>query len=89
MQEAEKHMYGHSLDMDDVVRYQGPMRKCVALNPLRDKCMADLKDPAKSYSDIVRLWAKRPGLKLLYSKYVWGNRQKVAFWNLKKKIFRK
>lgn len=22
MQEAEKHMYGHSLDMDDVVRYQ-------------------------------------------------------------------
>lgn len=33
------------------------------------------------YDSINKKWAKSPGIKLLWQKYVWGNRQKVALWN--------
>lgn len=50
--------------------------------------MQDLMDTNFSYEDINKKWAKKPSIKLLYQKYVWGNRQKIAVWNLKRK-FRK
>ena len=37
------------------------------------------------FKKLNKKWASKPNLKLLYSKYVWGNRQKVYFWNLKNK----
>lgn len=30
-------------------------------------------------------WYKKPSVKLLWQKYVWGNRQKIFLWNLKNK----
>lgn len=32
--------------------------------------------------DINRKWADKPSLKLLWQKYVWGNRQKVFVWSI-------
>ena len=48
--------------------------------------MKELMDTEISYEEINRKWAKKPTLKLLYQKYIWGNRQKIAFWNLKKRF---
>ena len=39
-----------------------------------------------SFDEINKKWAKKPTLKLLWQKYVWGNRQKIFFWNLKNKL---
>lgn len=36
-----------------------------------------------SYRALAKKWAKKPTIKLLFQKYVWGNRQKVFVWNLK------
>ena len=49
--------------------------------------MQDLK--IMSYHDLVKKWSKSPTLKLLFQKYVWGNRQKVWLWNLLKNKCRK
>ncbi|MCM1310667.1 MAG: Coenzyme F420 hydrogenase/dehydrogenase, beta subunit C-terminal domain [Bacteroides sp.] len=89
LKKAEPLMFGHRLDFNAALRYQGPMKRPIAENPLRAECMADLESESMTYSQINRKWAKRPSLKLLYKKYIWGNRQKVAWWNLKNKIFRK
>ena len=76
-------LYGHSLNMEDVIRYQGPMRKSISMNPARVKCMEDLENPDMTYEMINKKWAKGPSFKLLFQKYIWGNRQKVWLWNLK------
>ena len=47
----------------------------------REAFMKDLKSDL-SYEDINRKWAKKPTVKLLFQKYIWGNRQKVFVWNL-------
>lgn len=79
---AKTLMHGHDLDMDDALRYQSPMRKPIAMNPQRGECMADLEDPRMTLKDIDRKWGGKISLKILCQKYIWGNRQKVALWNL-------
>ena len=79
--EATKNMYGHELKFEDALKYQGPMRKHIPDNPRRDEFMADLRSDMK-YKEITKKWADRPSVKLLFQKYIWGNRQKVFVWNL-------
>lgn len=85
MKEAEQFMYGHELSFEDALKYQSPMRRPIAENLNRAECMHDLKC-GMDYRQFVKKWAKRPGLRLLWAKYVYGNRQKVWLWHLKKKI---
>lgn len=78
---AETQMYGHELKFEDALKYQSPMRKHIDMNPERVRFMKDLKGDM-SVEKINKKWATKPTLKLLYQKYVWGNRQKVWLWNL-------
>ena len=80
METAKKQIYGHPLPIETAIRYQGPMRNHIKENPKRESFMADLK--TLPYKEIVKKYAKRPSLKLLFQKYVWGNRQKVWWWSL-------
>ena len=82
---AQQQMYGHELAFEDALRYQSPMKKCISENPDRDRFMADLQSEM-SFQDINKKWAKKPTLKLLWQKYVWGNRQKIFFWEIKNKL---
>ena len=84
--EVSKIMYGHELDLKDVISYQGPMRRCIPENPDRAEFMKELENPDISIQEINEKWAKKPSLKLLFSKYIWGNKQKVRFWKFRKKI---
>lgn len=79
--EAAKNMYGHELMFEDALRYQGPMRKHIPDNPRREEFMADLRSDM-DYKQITKKWADKPSMKLLFQKYIWGNRQKVFVWNL-------
>ena len=85
---AQEKMYGHELAFEDALKYQGPMRKPIAENPQRDECMKDLQS-SMTFEQINKKWAKKPTMKLLFQKYVWGNRQKVFMWNLKQKLLQK
>lgn len=80
LEKAKPLLFGHELHVDDAIRYQGPMSGCIKDNPLKSECLKDIRE--LPYEVIVRKWAKRPTLKLLWQKYVWGNRQKVWLWNL-------
>jgi len=82
---AERYMFGHELLFEDALKYQSPMRKHIDNNPQREAFMSDLESDI-SLKMLNRKWAKKPALKLLWNKYVWGNRQKIALWNLKQKI---
>ena len=82
-------MYGHEIELDTAIKYQGPMRRPIPVNHQRDEFMRELKDSGVPFKELNRKWAKRPTLKLLWQKYVWGNRQKVAFWELTHRLFRK
>lgn len=86
LEQAKKLMFGHSLDINDVIRYQGPMRAPIKYNELRENCMADLQNDSISCDVFNKKWADSPSLKLLFNKYIWGNRQKVALYNFRKKI---
>lgn len=79
---AEQYMYGHELIFEEALKYQSPMRKHIDNNPQRDTFMADLESDM-SFEEINDKWAKKPSIKLLWQKYIWGNRQKIALWNLK------
>ena len=79
---AEKGMYGHELRFEDALRYQGPMRRHIAENPRREEFMSDLRSDLP-YKELTHKWADKPSLKLLFQKYIWGNRQKVFVWNMK------
>lgn len=81
LQAAESHMYGHELVFEEALKYQSPMRKHIAMNPKREQFMQDLQSDI-SYEEINKKWAIKPTLQLLYQKYVWGNRQRVWFWNM-------
>ena len=76
-------MYGHELNVNDALKYQSPMRKHIEVNPRRTDFMKDLQGEM-TYEDLNRKWAKQPTLKLLWQKYVWGNRQKIWLWNASK-----
>lgn len=78
---AEKNMYGHELSFEDALKFQGPMRKHIADNPQREEFMSDLRSDM-DYKQLTRKWADRPSLKLLFQKYIWGNRQKVFVYNI-------
>lgn len=86
MFEASKLMYGRPLEMKDVLCYQGPMRRCIPANPERGTFMQELENPSISYEEINNKWASRPGPRLLWSKYIWGNHQKIRFHYLLKKL---
>lgn len=86
LDKARTLMFGHDLAFDDALRYQSPMRKAIAYNENRQEFMRDVI--ALDYQSLVKKWAVKPSLRLLFQKYVWGNRQKVAMWNLKQKIKR-
>jgi coenzyme F420-reducing hydrogenase beta subunit len=81
IEKATKNMYGHELQFEDALKYQGPMRKHIADNPRRDEFMADLRSDM-DYQQLTKKWADKPSIKLLYQKYIWGNRQKIFVWNL-------
>ena len=81
IEKATKNMYGHELQFEDALKYQGPMRKHIPDNPRRDEFMADLRSDM-DYQQLTKKWADKPSIKLLYQKYIWGNRQKIFVWNL-------
>ena len=83
-QKAQINMFGHELKFEDALKYQSPMRKTISENPERTTFMADLKSDM-DYHAINKKWAKKPTIKLLFQKYIWGNRQKISFWNLRKR----
>jgi len=87
VENAQKYMFGHELDFEDALKYQGPMRKHIPSNPHREEFMADLRGDM-SYRDLTEKWSDSPSFKLLIQKYVWGNRQKVFVWNLYNKIYK-
>lgn len=64
------------LSMEDAVRYQGPMRGPIKENPDRAAFMLDLQ--GLGYQALTRKWARRPTLRLLISKYVWGTNRQVC-----------
>ena len=78
-------LYGHELRFEDALRFQGPMRKSIAMNPLRGQFMQDII--SLDYEKLVKKWAKRSSYKLLFNKYVFGNNaQKVLWFNIKKNL---
>lgn len=85
VKKAQQTMYGHELVFEEALRYQSPMRKCIAKNPDREYFMMDLQGDM-TFKEINKKWAKKPTLKLLWQKYVWGNRQKIFVWNLKNRF---
>ena len=87
VKKAQKNMYGHELNIKDVLKYQSPLRKHIDYNIDREYFMENLKSNM-SYEEINSKWVKKPSLKLLWQKYIWGNRQKVTLWNIAKKIIK-
>lgn len=83
---AKNSLFGHEIDFETALKYQSPMRKTISYNPERENFMRDLVG-SMEFQEINNKWAKRPSIKLLWQKYIWGNRQKVAFWNIKQKLF--
>lgn len=79
---AQPLMNGHLLAFEDALRYQSPMRKTISVNPNREAFMKDLQGNM-SYEVLIKKWARKPTAKLLWQKYIWGNRQKIFFWKLK------
>ena len=86
LEAAKGQLFGHELRFEEALKYQGPMRHSINENPNRTAFMSDLASNM-DYAAINRKWAKKPTLKLLFQKYVWGNRQKVWLWSLKQKLF--
>ena len=78
---AKPLLYGHELDFATALKYQSPMRGHIDGNPNREAFMADVRE--MDYGELCKKWAKKPTAKLLWQKYIWGNRQKVFLWNLK------
>lgn len=81
VKQAQKSMYGHELKFDEALKYQGPIRGHISMNPKRNECMKDLESEM-TYEEVNKKWASKPTLKLLFQKYIWGNRQKVFVWNI-------
>jgi len=77
---SRQYLLGHKLDLATAYKYQSPLRKSIDQNPQRKMFMNDLL--ILSYQELCKKWAKKPTIKLLWSKYIWGNRQKVFIWNI-------
>jgi len=70
-QKAKGCMFGRELIFEDALKYQSPLKRTISENPNRFAFMMDLRSDI-SYENINQKWAKRPSLKLLFSKYVIG-----------------
>ncbi len=79
---AEELLYGHKLDFNTALKYQSPMRKNIPVNTDRERCMEDLKKDELDFRHINKKWAKKPTMELLIRKYLFGNRQRIALWNI-------
>lgn len=77
---AKPYMIGRELKFEEALRYQSPLRKHIDNNDDREQFMNDIKD--MNYSSLCKKYARPPSVKLLWQKYVWGNRQKMWLWNL-------
>jgi len=77
---SDKYLYYRELDIYDAIRYQGPLRTHIKDNPDKIEFMNDLHN--MEYEELIKKWYTKPSFKLLYSKYVWGNRQKMFVYNL-------
>lgn len=86
---AKQYMYGHNLKYEEALKYQSPLRKHISMNENREAFMKDLCNENIDYNYLIKKWYQKPTIKLLWSKYVWGNRQKVFIWNLINKGGRK
>ena len=53
---AKTLFFGHELKFEDALKFQGPMRKSIALNPDRDQFMKDVI--TLDYETIVKKWAR-------------------------------
>jgi len=84
LKKARHLLFGHELEFETALKYQSPMRKTISQNPEREKFLTDIK--TMNYVQLCKKWAKKPDAKLLWSKYVWGNRQKIAMWNIKQRF---
>lgn len=87
LNDARSFLEGRNLEFADARRYQGPMRRPVGEVLSREAFMHDLL--TLDIDDLEKKWAKRPSLKLLWCKYIWGNRQKVALWNQRRALVSK
>lgn len=83
---AKKELYGHELDFNTALKYQSPLRKSIENNPKREEFLKDLTNSNMNYKVLYKKWYTKPSIKLLYSKYIWGNRQKILLWNVKNKL---
>lgn len=79
---AQRNLEGHELQIDDAIRYQSPMRKHIEANDKRADFMKDLMSDM-TYQTLNKKWAAKPSIKLIWQKYFYGNRQKIALWRLK------
>ena len=84
LEAASDSLYGHELEFEEALKYQGPIRKHIDSNENRASFMDDLKSDMP-FNRINSKWAKKASIKLLLSKYLWGNRQKVFVYNLKRR----
>ena len=80
-------MYGHSLPIDEVLSYQRRLTGPAQESPQRAAFMAELR--GMDFRTLCRRWAGPVSLRLLWSKYVWGNRQRVFVWNLRRRLWRR
>lgn len=84
---GKEKMYGHELDTGNILDYQKRLRAAIEPNPERERFMKDLID--SDYRAICKKWVTKPSLKLLWSKYVWGNRQRIFVWKLKQRLLKR
>lgn len=82
---AQESMFGHELEFEEALKYQSPMRRTIGMNPDREAFMSDLKSDM-DYQSINKKWARKPTLELVFQKYCWGNRQKIAVWTISRKL---
>lgn len=81
---SKKELYGHSLDIDEAIKYQSPMRNSIDYNKDRAEFIRDVK--RMNYNQLCDKWYRKPKLKLIIDKYLWGNRRRVQLWNLKNRF---
>lgn len=85
---ASKNMIGRELKFEEALKYQSPLKRQIGDNPKRSEFMLDLQSNME-FAALNKKWAIPPGIKLLFQKYLWGNRQKIFVWNIMHKATRK
>lgn len=83
---AKKDLYGEELDFNTALKYQSPLRKSIEKNVKREEFMNDLTNYNIDYSTLCKKWYKRTTAKIIWGKYIYGNRQKIFLWNIMNKL---